>query len=42
MSLDDSEARRDWSWSPDYDLERMVEDMLARLERKLQRTDSET
>jgi nucleoside-diphosphate-sugar epimerase len=41
MSLDDSEARRDWGWSPDYDLERMVEDMLARLQRKLQRVDSE-
>jgi nucleoside-diphosphate-sugar epimerase len=42
MSLDDSEARRDWGWSPDYDLERMVEDMLARLQRKLQRSDFET
>ena len=41
MSLDDSEARRDWGWSPDYDLERMVSDMLTRLRRKLQRSDSE-
>ena len=35
MSLDDSEARRDWGWSPDYDMERMVETMLSRLTIKL-------
>ncbi len=35
MSLDDSEARRDWGWSPDYDRERMVDDMLFKIERKL-------
>ncbi len=40
MSLDDSEARQDWGWSPAYDLERMVDDMLTRLGRKLQRSDS--
>ena len=32
--LDDSAARSDWGWSPDYDLERMVTDMLARLSEK--------
>lgn len=31
MSIDDSEARRDWGWKHDYDLERMVDDMLTRL-----------
>jgi len=35
MSLDDSEARKDWGWSPQYDLEGMVDDMLSRLGRKL-------
>lgn len=30
-SLDDSAAKDDWGWSPDYDLPRMVEDMLHRL-----------
>jgi nucleoside-diphosphate-sugar epimerase len=35
MSLDDSEARRDWGWNPVYDLEGMTEEMLARLGRKL-------
>lgn len=31
MSIDDSEARRDWGWRHDYDLTRMVKDMLAKL-----------
>ncbi|QLH74647.1 MAG: NAD-dependent epimerase/dehydratase family protein [Methanomassiliicoccales archaeon] len=31
MSLDDSAARRDWGWSPDYDLSRMTRDMIERL-----------
>jgi len=30
-SIDDSVARRDWGWQPRYDLEAMVEDMLANL-----------
>lgn len=30
-SLDDSEARRQWGWAPEYDLERMVADMLENL-----------
>ncbi len=30
-SLDDSQARSDWGWSPRYDLQGMVDDMLANL-----------
>ena len=33
-SLDDSEARRDWGWSPKHDLRSMTKDMLTKLERK--------
>ena len=36
-SMDDSAAREEWGWSPDYDLEAMTEDMLAVLAGKLQR-----
>ncbi|KAI8614601.1 hypothetical protein BC830DRAFT_1126546 [Chytriomyces sp. MP71] len=32
-SLDDSVARRDWGWKNEYDLDRMVEEMLARLKK---------
>jgi len=35
--IDDSQARRDWGWSHRYDLAEMVEDMLIRLSRKLDR-----
>jgi nucleoside-diphosphate-sugar epimerase len=31
MSIDDSEARRDWGWSHEFGLARMVADMLAKL-----------
>ncbi len=34
-SLDDSAARAEWGWQPQYDLETMVEDMLRNLARKL-------
>ncbi|MDO5733568.1 MAG: L-threonine 3-dehydrogenase [Eubacteriales bacterium] len=34
-SLDDSAARAEWGWSPDYDLDRMTETMLRELEKKL-------
>jgi len=34
-SLDDSPARKDWGWSPTYDLTRMTEDMILRLGEKL-------
>jgi len=29
--IDDSRAREDWGWKPDYDLDRMTEDMLRNL-----------
>jgi nucleoside-diphosphate-sugar epimerase len=34
-SIDDSAARRDWGWRPEYDLERMVAEMLDRLRVRL-------
>ena len=33
--LDDTAAREEWGWQPDYDLDAMVEDMLVNLRRKL-------
>jgi nucleoside-diphosphate-sugar epimerase len=34
MSVDDSAARAEWGWKPDYDLDRMTRDMLENLKRK--------
>lgn len=34
-SIDDTPAREDWGWAPQYDLPAMVEDMLMRLREKL-------
>ena len=34
-SLDDSAARREWGWKPDYDLQAMVRDMVENLSKKL-------
>ena len=34
-SLDDSVAREEWGWKPDYDLPAMVKDMLDNLSKKL-------
>ena len=34
-SLDDSAARREWGWSPQYDLDATVDDMMVNLSRKL-------
>lgn len=34
-SLDDSAAREEWGWQPDYDLATMVKDMLEKLSKKL-------
>lgn len=31
-SIDDSEARKDWKWEPEYDLEKMVKTMIDNLE----------
>jgi nucleoside-diphosphate-sugar epimerase len=36
-SLDDSAARQEWGWSPSYDLEAMVADMLENLSKKVKR-----
>jgi nucleoside-diphosphate-sugar epimerase len=34
-SIDDSAARQEWGWKPDYDLARMTADMLAVLQNRL-------
>jgi len=34
MSIDDSSAREEWGWKPDYDLAAMTKDMLAVLGRR--------
>ena len=31
--LDDTNARRDWGWSHEYDLQKMVKDIVAKLSR---------
>jgi nucleoside-diphosphate-sugar epimerase len=36
-SIDDSAARQEWDWSPEYDLAAMVEDMLENLSRRIRR-----
>jgi len=32
-SIDDTAAREDWDWQPEYDLDAMVSDMLGNLQR---------
>jgi nucleoside-diphosphate-sugar epimerase len=34
-SLDDSAAREEWDWKPHYDLDRMTEEMLVQLQKKI-------
>jgi nucleoside-diphosphate-sugar epimerase len=34
-SIDDSAAREEWDWKPEFDLDRMTSDMLEQLSRKL-------
>lgn len=34
-SIDDSQARHDWNWKPEYDLTRMTEDMLKNLKKEV-------
>lgn len=34
-SIDDSAARREWGWQPEYDLEKLTNDMLLNLGKKL-------
>jgi nucleoside-diphosphate-sugar epimerase len=33
-TIDDSAARREWGWAPEYDLARMTADMLRRLRQR--------
>jgi nucleoside-diphosphate-sugar epimerase len=35
MSIDDTVARKDWGWKPDYDLASMTKDMIDKLSKKL-------
>jgi threonine 3-dehydrogenase len=35
QTIDDSQARKDWSWEPRYDLSSMTEDMIEKLKEKL-------
>ena len=35
MSIDDSDARKDWGWKHDYDLSKMTAEMLKHLRKKL-------
>jgi len=34
-ALEDSAARRDWGWKPNYEMEALVKDMLVKIEAKL-------
>jgi nucleoside-diphosphate-sugar epimerase len=34
-ALDDSAARKDWNWAPQFDLQAMTKDMLSRLQERL-------
>nr|BCK33893.1 L-threonine 3-dehydrogenase 2 [synthetic construct] len=36
-SIDDSAAREEWGWKPEYDLESMTKDMLEKLKEKLKK-----
>ncbi|HYE35147.1 L-threonine 3-dehydrogenase [Methylocaldum sp.] len=38
QSLDDSAARTEWNWAPNYDMARMTSDMLDKIRAKLQST----
>lgn len=35
-SVDDNKAREDWNWSPDFDLDKMTEDMLKNIRIKIE------
>jgi len=37
MSIDDSAARKEWSWKPSYDLATMTSDMLEKLRRRFEK-----
>ena len=34
-SMDDSSARAEWDWKPEYDLESMTKDMIVKLRARL-------
>jgi nucleoside-diphosphate-sugar epimerase len=34
-SIDDSRARNDWGWKPDFDVDKMVKDMLGNIRQKI-------
>ncbi|MEM2446125.1 MAG: L-threonine 3-dehydrogenase, partial [Candidatus Bathyarchaeia archaeon] len=34
MTIDDSAAREDWGWRPEYDLAAMVKDMIEKLSKR--------
>ena len=38
QSLDDSAARTEWGWAPEFDLPKMVKDMLGKLRSELKST----
>lgn len=40
-SMDDSAARKDWGWSPEYDLDMMSEDMITVLRERFRRKEHE-
>ncbi len=35
MSIDDTAARKDWGWRPQFNLKSMTEDMIKKLTKKL-------
>jgi nucleoside-diphosphate-sugar epimerase len=39
QSVDDSVARKEWNWDPEYDLSKMTRDMIDKLREKFTRTD---
>lgn len=41
QSIDDSLAREDWKWKPEYDIDAMTEDMLIQLQKKLEKAANE-
>ena len=36
MSIDDSDAQRDWNWKPSYSLASITKDMIEKLSKRLQ------
>ena len=40
-SVDDSTAQNDWNWTPQYDLAKIVEEMIGHLKKNNERDDDE-